>query len=147
MCEWQEIAWFAAWMDNIQGYMEGLYMDKRQTLAQRKRNRRVQNKWWWWWSLTYRYNPGCRCNWSFSRSDLLVHTTIVPKMEKNAKLWKKAIWIGQLVAYLGFRKRGAKFLLATSAHTKEGANKFSNFFSMSKKNYFGQRGAMAQWPP
>ena len=34
------------------------------------------------------------------------------------------------VAYLGFRKGGAKFSLATSAHTKGGPTKFSNFFSM-----------------
>ena len=53
------------------------------------------------------------------------------------------------VAYLGFQKGGAKFSLATSAHTKGGGQtKFSNFFSMSKKIFFGQRGgAMAQWPP
>ena len=43
-------------------------------------------------------------------------------------------------------KRGAGFLLATSAHTKEGQTKFSNFFTMSKKNFVGQRGAMAKSP-
>ena len=34
------------------------------------------------------------------------------------------------VAYLGFRKGGAKFLLATSVHTKEGANQVFQFFLM-----------------
>ena len=37
------------------------------------------------------------------------------------------------VAYLGFRKGGGKFSLATSAHTKEGSTKFSNFFFNVKK--------------
>ena len=32
-------------------------------------------------------------------------------------------------------KRGGKFLLATSAHTKAGQTKFSNFFPMVKKNF------------
>ena len=57
-------------------------------------------------------------------------------------------WWYYSVVYLGFQK-GGKFSLATSAHTRGGGGqtKFSNFFSMSKKNLFGQRGAMAQWPP
>ena len=37
-------------------------------------------------------------------------------------------------------KRGGKFSLATSAHTKGGQTKFSNFFSMSKKNFFWPKG-------
>ena len=48
------------------------------------------------------------------------------------------------VAYLGFQNGGAKFSLATSAHTKRGQTKFSNFFPMSKK--ICQR-RMAQCPP
>ena len=52
------------------------------------------------------------------------------------------------VAYLGFQKGGAKFSLATSAHTKGGANpNFQFFLVCQKKNFFGQRGAMAQRPP
>ena len=50
------------------------------------------------------------------------------------------------MAYLGFHKEGAKFSLATSAYMKGGQIMFSNFFPMAK-NFFCQRGAMAQWPP
>ena len=50
------------------------------------------------------------------------------------------------VAYLGFQKGGAKFLLATSAHTKgEAKLRFSNFFIMSKKKFLAKRGAMADF--
>ena len=42
-------------------------------------------------------------------------------------------------------KRGAKCLLATTAHTKGGQTKFSNFFYDVKKMFFGQRGAMADF--
>ena len=44
---------------------------------------------------------------------------------------------------LGFRKEGAKFSLATSAHTKEGANQVFQFFFNVKKIF----SAMAQCPP
>ena len=50
------------------------------------------------------------------------------------------------MAYLGFQKGGGKFLLATIAHTNGGQTKFSNFFSVSNKKKFGQRGTMAQCP-
>ena len=46
------------------------------------------------------------------------------------------------VAYLGFQKGGAKFLLATSAHTK-GGNQVFQFFPIVKKIFFCQRGP---WP-
>ena len=49
---------------------------------------------------------------------------------------------------LGFRKGGAKFSLATSAHTKEGANQVFQFFFNVKKGFFlAKGGAMTQWPP
>ena len=51
------------------------------------------------------------------------------------------------MAYLGFHKGGAKFSLATSAYTKGGQTRFSNFFPMSKKKFLAKGGAMAQWPP
>ena len=54
------------------------------------------------------------------------------------------------VAYLGFQKgggRGAKFSLATSAHTKGGQTKFSNFFSMSNKFFFAQKGGHGLMAP
>ena len=44
------------------------------------------------------------------------------------------------VAYLGFRKRGAKFSLATSAHTKEGTNQVFQFFQCQKKNFLPKGG-------
>ena len=44
-------------------------------------------------------------------------------------------------------KWGAKFLLATSIHTKEGANQVFQFFFNVKKMFLAKRGAMAQWPP
>ena len=43
-------------------------------------------------------------------------------------------------------KRGAKFLLATSAHTEGGQTKFSKFF-LWRKIFFWPKGGMAQWPP
>ena len=52
----------------------------------------------------------------------------------------RELWGLNPVAYLGFRKGGAKFSLATSAHTKEGPTKFSNFCSMSKKNFLAKGG-------
>ena len=45
------------------------------------------------------------------------------------------------------KRGGGKFSLATSAHTKGGQTKFSNFCSMSKKILLAKRGAMAQCPP
>ena len=53
-------------------------------------------------------------------------------------LWQKvfvAKGIAQSVAYLGFREGGAKFLLATSAHTKEGATKIPNFFMRGQPRF------------
>ena len=44
-------------------------------------------------------------------------------------------------------KRGAKFSLATSAHTKGGQPSFPIFFQCKKKNFLAKGGAMAQWPP
>ena len=52
----------------------------------------------------------------------------------------------QTVAYLGFQKEGAKFSLATSAHTMGGgANQVFQFFYYVKKNFFanGGHGTMA----
>ena len=39
------------------------------------------------------------------------------------------------MAYLGFQKEGAKFSLATSAHTKGGQTKFSIFLVCQNKNF------------
>ena len=51
-------------------------------------------------------------------------------------------WLNhQTVAYLGFQKGVAKCSLATTQRGSQ--TKFSNFFAMSKKNFFGQRGGMA----
>ena len=50
------------------------------------------------------------------------------------------------VAYLGFQNGGAKFLLATSAHTKEGQTKFFNFSYCEKKN-FAKGGPWPKGPP
>ena len=45
-------------------------------------------------------------------------------------------------------KRGAKFSLATSAHTKGGAKpSFPIFLVCQKKFFLAKGGAMAQWPP
>ena len=45
------------------------------------------------------------------------------------------------VAYLGFQKGGAKFSLATSAHTKGGGAKPSfPIFLVCKKNFFFAKG-------
>ena len=53
------------------------------------------------------------------------------------------------VAYLGFQKGGAKFSLATSAHTKGGAKPSFPIFLVCQKKFFLAKGggAMAQWPP
>ena len=48
------------------------------------------------------------------------------------------------VAYLGFRKGG--FSLATSAHTKEGANQVFHFFFDVKK-FFLPKGVWPNGPP
>ena len=50
------------------------------------------------------------------------------------------------VAYLGFQKEGAICLLATSAHTKGGQTKFSNFFSMSTNIFLAKGGPWPIWP-
>ena len=50
------------------------------------------------------------------------------------------------MAYLGFHKEGAKFSLATSAHTKGSQTKFS-YFSYGEKNNLLPKGAMANGPP
>ena len=60
----------------------------------------------------------------------------MPQMRKSNSIYQ----IQFSVAYLGFQKGGAKFSLATSAHTKGDQTKFSNFFSMSKKNFFWPKG-------
>ena len=44
-------------------------------------------------------------------------------------------------------KRGAKFSLATSAHTKGGAKPSFPIFVVCQKKFFLPKGAMAQWPP
>ena len=46
-----------------------------------------------------------------------------------------------------FEKGGPKFSLATSVHTKEGANQVFQFFSMQTKKFFGQRGPWPNPPP
>ena len=51
---------------------------------------------------------------------------------KNDSNYNNATSSTQAVAYLGFQKR-AKFSLATSAHTKEGANQVFLFFNVKKK--------------
>ena len=43
------------------------------------------------------------------------------------------------VAYLGFHKGEGKFSMATSAYLHEGETMFSNFFPMTKTDFFGQR--------
>ena len=43
-------------------------------------------------------------------------------------------------------KKGGKFLLATSAHTKRGPNQVFQIFLMVKKKFFGQ-GARPNGPP
>ena len=42
--------------------------------------------------------------------------------------WVYLKWARVAVAYLGFQKGGAKFSLATSAHTKGGPNQVFQFF-------------------
>ena len=44
-------------------------------------------------------------------------------------------------------KRGAKFSLATSAHTKEGATKFFQFFFNVKKKIFWPKGGHGPMAP
>ena len=51
------------------------------------------------------------------------------------------------VAYLGFQKGGAKCSLDTSAHTKGGQTKFSNFFTVSEKKFLAKGGPWPNGPP
>ena len=51
------------------------------------------------------------------------------------------------MVYLGFQKRGQKFLLATSAHTKGRPNYDFQFFSYGEKQIFAQRGPWSNDPP
>ena len=50
------------------------------------------------------------------------------------------------VAYLGFQKRGAKCLLVTSAHTKEGPNQVLHIVYYVKKFFFAKGGLWPIWP-
>ena len=61
----------------------------------------------------------------------------IPNFFKNTILLK--YWYHAMV-YLGVRKGGAKFLLATSAHTKEGVNQVFQFFFNVKQKNFGLKG-------
>ena len=67
----------------------------------------------------------------------------------NRSSYDDFVWCSNIVsmAYLGFRKGGAKFSLATRAHTKEGANQFFQFFFNVKKNFFFPKGHGPMAPP
>ena len=76
---------------------------------------------------------------------LMLYTAYSPPQTKNCSCDGPGSRFGDTpefsqhpVAYLGFQK-GAKFSLATSAHTK-GETNFSNFFPMSKKLFLAKGG-------
>ena len=75
--------------------------------------------------------------------NMLVAKSLITEAIKFQQM-NKSDAFNKSVAYLGFRKRGAKFSLATSAHTKEGANQVFQVFSMSKKKISAKGGP---WPP
>ena len=77
-----------------------------------------------------------------------VSTIIKFKLEFGVASDPTVLIVLNSVAYLGFRKGGAKFSLATSAHTKGGAKpSFPIFLVCQKKFFLAKGGAMAQWPP
>ena len=53
----------------------------------------------------------------------------------------------QPVAYLWFRKGGPNFRWLLVLIQREGQPSFPIFFQCQQKFFFGQKGAMAQWPP